>query len=80
MKWREGVDLPDLPVVIRADGQCGLIASIQIGGRVSRTHESKSIGLVIDFRDHFCKETYDKSCAKIGHYRAEGWRVIEWKV
>ena len=80
MKWREGVDLPDLPVVIRADGQCGVIATIQIGGRVSRTCAGKSIGLVVDFRDHFCKETFYKSCAKISHYRTEGWRVVEWKV
>jgi len=80
MIWREGLSVDDLGVVIRADAQSGVISTVQIGGRSSRIFEGKTLALCIDFQDDFGHEMLAKSQARIRHYRAEGWRVIDWEV
>lgn len=79
-KWREGVDFPDLSVVIRADGLTGSIPSIQIGGRSARIFEGKKEALVVDFEDHFGPDLLGRSMKRITNYKNEGWDVTTWNV
>lgn len=76
--WREGVDFPDLKVLIRADASAGQIPAIQIGGRLSRIAEGKDRGIIIDFIDDFGKSFYGRSEKRMKYYRKQGWLVREF--
>jgi superfamily II DNA or RNA helicase len=78
MKWKEGVDFPDLGVIIRADGQPGYISSIQIGGRTSRIFTDKTKGIVVDFTDRYGPEMQGRAERRIANYRRQGWTVSNW--
>jgi superfamily II DNA or RNA helicase len=80
MKWRDGVDLPSLKAVVRADGSSGPIAAVQIGGRGSRTHASKQIGVLIDFTDEFGPRMAARANRRVSHYKNEGWEVLPWEL
>jgi superfamily II DNA or RNA helicase len=75
--WREGVDFPNLEVVVRADGTKGPIPATQIGGRLSRIAEGKEKGIVIDFTDNFGKCYINRSKNRFKNYLKEGWAVID---
>ena len=77
---REGVSFPDLDALIRADGQCGQIPCVQIGGRTGRLFEGKKQGVVVDFIDGFGKDLYGRSMGRIRQYQKEGWSVYEWNL
>lgn len=76
--WREGVDFPDLPIVIRADGMSGVIASLQMAGRLCRLSEHQKI--LIDFEDDFGYVYYRRYQERIKHYESQGWEVLhDWR-
>ncbi len=74
--WQEGVDFPDLKVVIRADGTKGPIPATQIGGRLSRISADKTKGVVIDFWDDFGNCFLNRSKNRIRNYQKEGWTIV----
>lgn len=76
LTWKEGIDLPSLEVIVRADGQAGKTPSLQIGGRSSRIHGNKKRGILIDFLDTHHKKLEGKSYVRIKHYKSNGWRII----
>jgi len=73
--WDEGIDLPDLEVVIRADGIPQKIQSTQIPGRVTRLSGEKKTGLVVDFIDNFGSNFKRRSEERFRIYRELGFRV-----
>lgn len=75
--WREGVDFPDLSVVIRADGMSGVIASLQMAGRLCRISEQQKI--LIDFTDEFGDTFERRYMARLKHYKTQGWEMMhDW--
>jgi superfamily II DNA or RNA helicase len=77
-KWREGVDFPDLGVIIRADAQSGFNLSIQIGGRPGRIFEGKQKGIVVDFADLYGQDLETKSRSRFRNYTEQGWDIVDW--
>jgi superfamily II DNA or RNA helicase len=80
MCWKQGVDFPQLQILIRADGQSSNIASVQIGGRVTRLADDKEMGVVYDFYDTwdpFFKQKADKRKAI---YHKCGWNQASLNV
>lgn len=77
--WKEGVDFPDLNVVIRADATKGPIAATQIGGRSSRIRKGskKTKGVIIDFTDEFGPRYQRRAKNRVSNYLKEAWTVIE---
>jgi len=73
--WREGVDFPDLRVLIRADGSSGNIPAIQIGGRISRIAQQKEEAILIDFLDDFGAAYLKRSQERMKHYKAQKWEI-----
>ena len=73
--WREGCDFRNLAVLIRADAMAGVIPSVQIPGRLSRTAVGKTSGLLIDFMDSFNEDLRRSSEARLKAYKAKGWRI-----
>jgi superfamily II DNA or RNA helicase len=76
MCWKQGVDFPKLQILIRADGQSSNIASVQIGGRVTRLSEDKQIGVVYDFHDTWDPFFHQKSKARKKLYHKCGWNQV----
>ena len=74
--WREGVDFPNLAVLIRADGMTSPIAGNQIPGRLSRLAEGKNCGVLVDFGDEFSSWAERRSKERMGVYRKTGWRIL----
>jgi superfamily II DNA or RNA helicase len=77
-KWREGVDFPDLRVIVRADAQSSFNTSIQIGGRTSRLSSGKEMGVVVDFADMYGPELERRASKRRENYLDQGWQVVEW--
>jgi superfamily II DNA or RNA helicase len=75
--WREGVNFTHLAVLIRADGQVGEIPTTQIPGRLSRTADGKSKGILVDFIDHFGNYFLERSLRRKAQYHAKGWTLVE---
>jgi superfamily II DNA or RNA helicase len=75
MVWREGVDMPHLEVLCRADALSGKIPSIQIPGRLSRIQDGKDSVTLIDFLDLFDVELQRASESRIRAYRDKQWKV-----
>jgi superfamily II DNA or RNA helicase len=73
--WREGVDLVNLRVLIRADGLAGMIPSIQIPGRLSRRIEGKDRAELIDFHDEFNNDMMQATMARVRAYKSKGWSI-----
>lgn len=73
--WSQGTDLPNLEVLIRADGFPGKIQSLQIPGRVTRKIEGKEEGIVVDFIDAFGRSFENRSRQRIRNYKNIGYEV-----
>lgn len=80
MVWKEGVDFPDLRVLVRADGGTSEIANIQIPGRTARiSGPEKNFAALIDFRDNFCADAKRRSDMRRESYRERGWEIYDIK-
>lgn len=73
--WGTGLDFPKLEVLIRADGQGGLIPNTQIPGRVSRSSDGKERGVLIDFDDSFNDTLSQRASKRMTAYRKKGWTI-----
>lgn len=74
--WKEGVDFPNLQVLVRADGMPGEIDAVQIPGRVARWgDENKEAGIIVDFIDDFGDTFKKRSEQRLAHYRALGYPI-----
>jgi superfamily II DNA or RNA helicase len=80
MCWKQGVDFPKLQILIRADGQSSNIATIQIGGRVTRLSDDKQIGVVYDFYDTWDSFFTQKSNARKNLYHKCGWNQVSMNI
>lgn len=67
----EGLDIPDLDVIINAAANAGDVKSIQILGRVLRTFQNKDDAYYIDFLDGG-KYTYKHSMARMKVLKEQG--------
>lgn len=74
--WNEGVDFTHLQVLIRGDGQVSPIECTQIPGRLSRIGQ-KSVGILIDFMDHFGEWFLTRSENRRAQYHAKGWYLVD---
>jgi hypothetical protein len=73
--WGTGVDFPHLNLVVRADAQGAAIPNGQIPGRVTRTADGKSVGLVLDFDDLHNSVLARRAVKRFRLYRSRGWTV-----
>jgi|LGVD01.1.fsa_nt_gb superfamily II DNA or RNA helicase len=73
----EGVDLPDLDVLINASGGKSEIQVLQKVGRGLRKTKKKSKVIIIDFMDisHRCLRNHYNKRMRI--YKANGWETVE---
>jgi len=70
----EGLDIPDLDIIINAAANKGDVKSIQILGRVLRKSKDKKKAIYYDFIDH-SKNTYKHSLARMKVFKKEGHNV-----
>lgn len=75
--WSTGVDLPNLEMLIRADGMPGKHEAIQIPGRLSRKTKKKTEGVLVDFTDNFGRNLRGRSERRVREYKRIGYKVIE---
>lgn len=73
--WNQGVDFRNLQVLIRADGMGSDIRSVQLPGRLSRTADGKSFGLLIDYMDEFDARLFKRAQKRLRLYRRKGWDI-----
>ena len=73
--WKEGVNFPQLAILIRADGAISEVSSTQIPGRVSRISEGKQVGVLVDFEDTFNDWAAQRSAKRLAFYRRKGWTI-----
>lgn len=77
LKWAEGVDMPPLKYVVRADAQASRIKSDQAPGRAVRP---KALAVVVDFLDAFSPYRLAKQSEKrFEEYKLKGWNLIHVK-
>lgn len=72
--WNRGVNFRQLQVLIRADAGGSAIDDTQIPGRVSRTYDGKSFGVIHDFLDQFDPGFYRKAKSRQRTYASHGWQ------
>ena len=77
--WNRGVDFVDLGVLIRGDGGSNAIDDTQIPGRLSRISDSKSAGIMHDYRDQFNDTARGKASRRKTDYKKKGWKQVEPK-
>jgi len=70
----EGLDIPDLGVIINASGNKGDVKSIQVLGRVLRLFKGKGEALYYDFLDSGC-HTKGHSEARMAVFKEQGHNV-----
>ena len=75
--WGEGVDFPDLDMLIRADGSPGKIEAIQVPGRVARKVDGKTEGIIVDFTDRFGRVFENRAKQRLAHYKKLGYEIHE---
>jgi superfamily II DNA or RNA helicase len=76
MMWRQGVDFPNLSILIRADGLSSDISSIQIGGRLIRKTQDKKLAYLYDFHDAWNPVFLKASQTRRNLYKSCAWRQI----
>jgi superfamily II DNA or RNA helicase len=72
--WSTGVSFNSLAVMVRADARSSEIMDTQIPGRVSRLHDEKYMGIVIDCLDQFDSGFREAARKRRRHYEAKGWK------
>ena len=77
MTLSEGVDFPELAVVVRGDGLASRVANEQIPGRLSRLFQGKKYGILVDFSDTFSRFTQRKASAREAVYQDQGWEKCQ---
>lgn len=70
----EGLDIPDLDIIINAGANKGDVKSIQILGRALRKSDGKTTAKYYDFVD-IGKSTYKHSMARMKIFRSEGYKI-----
>jgi len=75
--WREGVDFPNLAVLINACGLKSEVANIQLTGRVARLGDDKPYGVVHDFYDYWSTEFKHFSAERKKLYEKQGYEQTE---
>ena len=73
--WGTGVDFTGLQVLIRADGAGGKIPSTQVPGRLSRLHDGKEYGILVDFTDAFDSWSLRRARSRARIYKSHGWDI-----
>jgi superfamily II DNA or RNA helicase len=79
MAWKQGIDVPMLTALVRADGSASPITSEQVPGRLSRLSEGKDKGVLVDFIDEGCAWSERRTAARLAVYRKAGWTITEDK-
>lgn len=74
--WRSGVNFRKLSVEIRADGVVSTTDNVQKPGRLSRLHDDKQFGLLVDFTDGFSEWAAARTRKRLAVYRRHGWKII----
>lgn len=74
--FRQGVSFDNLRVLVRADGATSKIMGIQIPGRLSRLHEDKFCGYLIDVDDDFCAWAKRRAISRKKLYDEQKWTEI----
>lgn len=74
--WNRGVNFHKLAVLARADGAGTAMLDTQIPGRLSRLHDGKEYGLLIDFMDQFNKGLRRKAKDREKNYHKKGWKQV----
>lgn len=77
MTWREGVNFPQLSLLIRADGAASEVSSTQIPGRLSRLSEGKQSGILVDFDDRCNDWSQNRSQARLRVYKQKRWQIVK---
>jgi superfamily II DNA or RNA helicase len=76
MMWRQGVDFPDLDVLIRADGLISSVSGIQISGRVIRKTDTKKTAYLYDFYDYWDEAFLEASLKRRRLYASCTWKQV----
>lgn len=77
--WMTGVDFTPLQVLYRVDGRASAIKDAQGPGRVSRLHDGKLFGEVVDCYDTFDPGFRRRSDTRRRNYASFGWtQTFEW--
>jgi len=74
--WSTGVNFRSLAFLIRADGGAAQTKSTQIAGRLSRTFNGKSKGILIDFWDDWSTSFVRRSRARFSVYESHGFSQV----
>ena len=64
-----------LKYLIRAEGCASRIMSVQTPGRLSRTFDGKTCGILIDFLDRWDGALYRRSMERRREYRSKEWEL-----
>jgi len=78
--WKQGVDFRGLNALVRADGGDSKINHGQIPGRLSRLHDGKDRGLLIDFDDRFDAWAARPSQQRFKFYEKMVWQFLHLQV
>lgn len=73
LTWSEGINLPQLNVLIRAEGITSKVRNDQIPGRLSRLWPDKKFGLLVDFYD-----SWTSWAARNSELRERGYISNQW--
>lgn len=76
MILKQGVNAPNLRVLIRCDGATSKILGIQIPGRLARLAEGKDCGYLIDVSDGGSPWTKRRADCREALYKEQGWTKI----
>ncbi len=72
---REGVNIPEMDVLVIAGGKKAEVGIIQRAGRVLRTRKGKTLATIYDFIDHTSRTLLEHSWKRYQAYKAEGYPV-----
>lgn len=73
---KQGVNAPNLRVLVRCEGATSKIMGIQIPGRLSRLAEGKDYGYLVDVDDTGCLWTGRRANIREKLYQEQGWEKV----
>lgn len=73
--WNQGVNFTQLAVLIRGDGVSSDIQNMQVPGRLSRTHDGKDYGTLIDYVDEWDPTLARRAKTRVRSYKKRGWAL-----